>query len=62
MEYLSNYLKYIDAYEVKRQYERDCYLESMRNYFGDDLPNYIIESANNEEYKDFILESLTTLD
>ena len=62
MEYLSNYLKYIDAYEVKRQYERDCYLESMRNYFGDDLPNYIIESANNEEYKDFILESLTTHD
>jgi hypothetical protein len=62
MEQLANYLKHIDVYELKRQYERDCYLESMRSYFGDDLPMYVIESALNDEYKDFILESLTTHD
>lgn len=62
MERLANYLKYTDVYELKRQYEKNCYLESMRNYFGDTLPSYIIESANDESYIDFILESLTTHD
>ena len=62
MKQLTDYLKYTDVYELKRQYEKDCYLESMRNYFGDTLPSYIIESANDESYIDFILESLTTHD
>lgn len=41
-----------------KQYYKDVYLESMKDIFGDELPEYIIESANKEEYEDYILETL----
>lgn len=53
MKSISDYIK---------QYYKDIYLESMKDIFGEDLPNYIIESAENETYNDFVLETLKTHD
>ena len=61
MKQLSNYISECIP-NFKMCYERECYLNSMMDFFGDDLPDDVIESMYSEEYTDFILESLTTHD
>lgn len=43
---------------IKKEYFDELYLEAMKDFFGDDLPNYVLESAKNNEYTDYILETL----
>ena len=38
------------------------YLESMKEYFGDDIPNAVYEAMQSGDYTDFILENLKTHD
>lgn len=61
MKQLSEYISECIP-NFKLCYERECYLNSMSDFFGDDLPDDVIESMYSEEYTDFILESLTTHD
>ena len=46
----------------KNDYDRECYLNSMMDFFGDDLPEEFKESMLELDFKDYILESLTTHD
>lgn len=46
----------------KREYYNDIYLESMRDYFGDDIPNCVYESMESGVHKDYILENLKSHD
>lgn len=43
---------------IKKEYFDELYLEAMKDFFGDDLPDYVLESAENNEYTDYILETL----
>lgn len=43
---------------IKKEYFDSIYLESMRDFFGEELPECVIESAKNVEYTDYILETL----
>lgn len=45
---------------IKTDYYKGIYLESMRDVFGDDLPSFVMESAENGTYIDYVLETLTT--
>ena len=47
---------------TKRGYYNEVYLESMKEYFGDDIPNCVYESIESGEYTDYILENLKTHD
>jgi hypothetical protein len=47
---------------TERGYYNEIYLETMREYFGDDIPNCVYESIESGEYTDFILENLKTHD
>lgn len=47
---------------IKTDYYKGIYLESMRDVFGDDLPSFVMESADNGTYIDYVLETLTTHD
>lgn len=47
---------------LKKMYFNEIYLESMKDYFGDELPEYVYESMKNNEYCDFILETLRSHD
>lgn len=38
------------------------YLESMKEYFGDDIPNGVYEAMQSGDYTDFILENLQSHD
>ena len=38
------------------------YLESMKEYFGDDIPNGVYEAMQSGDYTDFILENLKSHD
>lgn len=38
------------------------YLESMKEYFGDDIPNAVYEAMQSGDYTDFILENLKSHD
>lgn len=38
------------------------YLESMKEYFGDDIPNAVYEAMHSGDYTDFILENLKSHD
>ena len=38
------------------------YLESMKEYFGDDVPNGVYEAMHSGDYTDFILENLKSHD
>lgn len=38
------------------------YLESMKEYFGDDMPNAVYEAMESGDYTDFILENLKSHD
>lgn len=62
MKSLSDFIKEIGVKDCKRLYEIECYSNSMKDFFGDILPDKVLESMYNEEYKDFILESLTSHD
>ena len=46
----------------KNDYDRECYLNSMMDFFEDDLPEEFKESIIELDFKDYILESLTTHD
>lgn len=46
----------------KIEYEQECYLNSMLEFFNDDLPEGFKDSIKNVEFKDYILESLTSHD
>ena len=61
MKQLSDFVKEYKIYDAARHY-RECYLNSMMDFFGDDLPEGFKESLINLEYKDYILESLTSHD
>lgn len=47
---------------TKREYYNEIYLESMKEYFGDDIPNCVYESIESGDYTDYILENLKTHD
>lgn len=47
---------------TKREYYNEIYLESMKEYFGDDIPNSVYEAIESGDYTDFILENLKTHD
>lgn len=47
---------------TKRCYYDEVYLESMKEYFGDEMPNYVYESIEIGDYTDYILENLKTHD
>lgn len=61
MKQLSDFVKEYKIYDAARHYQ-ECYLNSMMDFFGDDLPEGFEESLINLEYKDYILESLTSHD
>ena len=61
MKQLSDFIKEYKIYDAARHYQ-ECYLNSMMDFFGDDLPEGFEESLINLEYKDYILESLTSHD
>ena len=61
MKQLSDFIKEYKIYDVSRHHQ-ECYLNSMMDFFGDDLPEEFKESLINLEYKDYILESLTSHD
>ena len=61
MKQLSDFVKEYKIYDAARHYQ-ECYLNSMMDFFGDDLPERFKESLINLEYKDYILESLTSHD
>lgn len=61
MKQLSDFIKEYKIYDASR-YHQECYLNSMMDFFGDDLPEGFEESLINLEYKDYILESLTSHD
>lgn len=61
MKQLSDFINEYKIYDVSRHYQ-ECYLNSMMDFFGDDLPEEFKESLINLEYKDYILESLTSHD
>ena len=43
---------------IKKEYFDELYLEAMKDFFGDDLPDCVLESVKNNEYTDYILETL----
>lgn len=47
---------------IKKSYYDNIYLSSMKDYFGEYLPNSVYESINNEDYEDHILENLKSHD
>ena len=47
---------------IKQNYYKNIYKESLKDYFGENLPDYIIESTDKYEFKDFILDNLNTHD
>ncbi len=49
-------------YLTKKGYCDEIYLESMRDYFGDDLPDCVYGSIETGDYADHILESLKSHD
>lgn len=61
---MKNISDYIDLYcpYTKTQYYQECYLNSMRDFFEDELPEGFNESLNELNFIDYILESLTTHD
>lgn len=61
MRQLSDYIVEQTTH-YKNDYDRECYLNSMIDFFEDDLPEGFSKSVNNLEFKDYILESLTTHD
>lgn len=61
MKQLSDFIKEYKIYDASRHHQ-ECYLNSMMDFFGDDLPEEFKESLINLEYKDYILESLTSHD
>ena len=61
MKQLSDFINEYKIYDVSRHHQ-ECYLNSMMDFFGDDLPEGFKESLINLEYKDYILESLTSHD
>ena len=61
MKQLSDFIKEYKIYDAARHYQ-ECYLNSMMDFFGDDLPEGFEESLINLEYKDYILESLSSHD
>lgn len=61
MKMLSDYIVEQSTH-YKNDYDRECYLNSMMDFFGDNLPEGFSESINNLDFKDYILESLTSHD
>lgn len=61
MKQLSDFIKEYRIYD-KQQYHQECYLNSMQDFFGDDLPEGFKDTLLDCDYKDYILESLTTHD
>ena len=47
---------------TKREYYNEIYINTMKEYFGEDTPNCVYESIESGEYTDFILENLKTHD
>ena len=45
---------------TKREYYDNIYLESMKDYFGDDVPNCMYEAIESGKHIDYILEDLKT--
>ena len=45
---------------TKREYYDNIYLESMKDYFGDDVPNCVYEAIESGKQKDYIIEDLKT--
>lgn len=45
---------------TKKEYYDNIYLESMKDYFGDDVPNCVYEAIESGKHKDYILEDLKT--
>ena len=45
---------------TKREYYDNIYLESMKDYFGDDVPNCVYEAIESGKHIDYILEDLKT--
>lgn len=64
MKKLSDYIddELFDIQRCKILYNQECYLNSMQEFFGDELPEGFSESINNLDFKDYILESLTSHD
>ena len=46
----------------KREHYNKIYLDSMKDHFGDDIPECIYEAVESGEYTDYILENLKTHD
>ena len=61
MRTLSDYIIEISSHG-KNDYDRECYLNSMMDFFGNELPKDFRESIIELNFKDYILESLTTHD
>ena len=47
---------------TNRDFCDKLYLESMKDYFGDDVPSCVYEEIESGNYKDFILENLKSHD
>ena len=47
---------------TNRDFCDKLYLESMKEYFGDDIPNAVYEAMQSGDYTDFILENLKSHD
>lgn len=47
---------------TKREYYNEIYINTMKEYFGEDTPNCVYEAVESGEYTDFILENLKTHD
>lgn len=64
MTQLSDFIKYdiCDLSYYKQEYEQECYLNSMLEFFNDELPEGFKDSIKNIEFKDYILESLNSHD
>ena len=45
---------------TKREYYDNIYLESMKDYFGDDVPNCVYEAIESGNHIDYIFEDLKT--
>ena len=45
---------------TKKEYCDNIYLESMKDYFGDDVPNCVYEAIESGKHIDYILEDLKT--